>query len=276
MKLVLLVVLYKKIINECKTIQSLKNCMQNCKNSIVFIWDNSPDMQDLSELDFVFKHYGINWEYHHEPLNKPLSYVYNAIIHRYTGQGMEYLILLDDDSSFDSNYFFSLKNAINKYPNIMLFLPTIKYKDTFVSPTKKYFLKGFYIKDQIVGKIKSKNISAINSGMVISFKYFQTGFLYDQRLKFYGTDTYFMVCYSQTNDYLVLIDYIMNHEITFSTLNTFSKRLLYAYNEMIESWKIIYIKNTITFILVHIYICIHRFLTSIKYRSFKFIFNARI
>jgi hypothetical protein len=270
MKFLLLVVLYKKLINESKTISSLKNCLRYYENSTIFIWDNSPDKQDFNELYLFTKSCGVHLEYYHEPVNRPLSYVYNTIIDRYIYKEIDYLILFDDDSSFNSYFFISLKDAINNYPDIMLFIPTIRYKDRFVSPTRKYFLKGFYIKKRLIGKIRSGNISAINSGMTISFSFFESGFSYDERLKFYGTDDYFMSCYSQRSKYLVVINYILSHTITLSTLNKFSEKLLHAYKEMTEAWKIIYIKNRISFLVVYIYIYVHKFVTSIKYKNFSF------
>jgi len=158
-----------------------------------------------------------------------------------------------------------------KNKEISLFLPIIKYKSKIVSPTKKYFLKGFYFKEKPVGIQKALNISAINSGMIISFKYLQKKFRgYDERLKFYGTDTYFMMEYCKNEEYLFVLDYEIEHDLTLSTLNDPSDKLVKAYHEMLEAWGILYSDSILKYITKP-YIYIHSIYTAIKYKNKDFL-----
>jgi len=217
---------------------------------------------DKNNIDFIYKHC---------PNNLPLSKVYNQIINSYKKYNYNFLILLDQDSNFKKQFFVKLQESFNTNVNIKLFLPIIKYKNKIVSPTKKYFLKGFYFKGKPYGIIEAKNISAINSGMIISFEFLKNSYSgYNEELMFYGTDDYFMREYCTNENELFILDYEFEHDLTLSTLNEDSNQLLNSYHQMLEAWKVLYSKSSLKYI-VYIYTIIHSSYTSLKYKNIRFL-----
>lgn len=264
----ILIVTYNVPLIESITINSLINSMDEINGDSIFIWDNSKNSSKYEDVKNIFEINGINFIYEHHPENMPLSRLYNDVIFRYKND-FDYLFLLDHDSSFDKLYFLEIKE--NKDKDISLFLPIVNYKSTIVSPTKKFFLKGFYFKRKPYGIQSANNISAINSGMVISFKFLNEKFIgYNEKLKFYGTDDYFMMEYCKHENNLFILNYEFEHDLTLSTLNPSSDRLVNSYKEMLDAWDLIYSKSSLKY-LVKLYRIIHSSYTAIKYKNKNFL-----
>lgn len=271
MKNLILIVIYNTNITKAETIKSLLNSKEYLVNNHLFIWDNSEKAQDISIVKEIFNKQNIEVTYEHHPENLPLSKLYNNVINRFMYQNYDFLILFDQDSSFTKNLFFEFVNSYNKNKHISLFLPIIKFKNTIVSPTRKYFLKGFYFDKKPIGLYRAKNISAINSGMIISFKFLKEKYKgYDERLKFYGTDDYFMMEYCKNEKELFILDYEFEHDLTLSTLNSSSDKLVKSYHQMLEAWSILYDDSILKYI-VKLYTVIHSFYTAIKYKNKDFL-----
>lgn len=271
MKNLILIVIYNTNITKAETIKSLLNSKEYLVNNHLFIWDNSEKAQDISIVKEIFNKQNIEVTYEHHPENLPLSKLYNNVINRFMYQNYDFLILFDQDSSFTKNLFFEFVNSYNKNKHISLFLPIIKFKNTIVSPTRKYFLKGFYFDKKPIGLYRAKNISAINSGMIISFKFLKEKYKgYDERLKFYGTDDYFMMEYCKNEKELFILDYEFEHDLTLSTLNSSSDKLVKSYHQMLEAWSILYYDSILKYI-VKFYTVIHSFYTAIKYKNKDFL-----
>ena len=186
----ILIVIYNKGPKESSTIVSLSETDDRLKASMrCLVCDNSKNEFDdvqKKELDCLLD--GIEHQYiYNESKNKPLSVIYNETIKKLRSD--EYLIILDDDSVFGSDLFEKSSVAINENKDIDLFLPIICDNGTVVSPAVLKGFKGHYIKNIKTGRINCKNITAINSGMIIKAKYLKEGFEgYDERIKFYFTD----------------------------------------------------------------------------------------
>lgn len=270
MKNLILIVIYNTSITESETIKSLIDSKSYLHESDLLIWDNSPISQDISMITTFFKeNTKVLYEHHFE--NLPLSKAYNKVINQFKNKGYDFLVLLDQDSSFKKELFIKLHNTFQENKKINLFLPIIKFKNTIVSPTKKYFLKGFYFKERPFGLLNAKNISAINSGMIISFKFLREKYKgYDERLKFYGTDDYFMMEYCKNENELFVLDYEFEHDLTLSTLNNSSDKLVKSYHQMLEAWSILYSDSVFKYI-VCFYAIIHSLFTAVKYKNKDFL-----
>lgn len=270
MKKLILIVIYNTNITKSETFKSLIDSKDYLFESDLFIWDNSPISQDVSILNTFFEE-NTNILYEHHPENLPLSKAYNKVINKFKNDEYDFLVLLDQDSSFRKELFIKLHNTFQVNKEINLFLPIIKFKNRVVSPTKKYFLKGFYFKGKPFGIQKARNISAINSGMIISFKFLKEKYKgYDERLKFYGTDDYFMMQYCKNENELYILDYEFEHDLTLSTLNNSSDKLVNSYHQMLEAWNILY-SDTVFKYIVSLYAMIHSIYTAIKYKNKDFL-----
>lgn len=246
-------------------ISLLKSSEYLC-NSKLILWDNSPETQsvDLDNLGFIK-----NIEYIHTPENMSLSKIYNCVIQEH--EQFDYMIILDQDSSFSSKYIVKLISAILKHPGVNLFLPIVKSEQTIVSPGDYKIFKGSYWEKEKYGVINAKNILAINSGMVINFNYLKNIYKgYDERLRFYGTDTSFMLKYPEDNNFLFVINYVFKHKSALLDRDENLNQQIIRLNDLFFSWRIIHEHKKFNLILINIYILIRIFKLVVKYKNVKY------
>lgn len=212
---VILVVLYKLRPSDSETLRSLSRCTSLTENDRVIVRDNSPQPLDPDGQRMLKKLlWHVPYTYEHNGQNESLSVIYNQTIK--TLHSGEYLVLMDHDSAFGDNYFTEAGKAIRANTHIPLFLPLIYCGKHLVSPSYFRVFKGSYWKKERVGLVPSRNQTAINSGMVIAADYLLNEYGgYDERLKFYGTDNYFMLRYGQTQPYFCTFPCRMNHTLNF-------------------------------------------------------------
>lgn len=212
----LCIVLYKKDFTSSDTLKSIQKLDDSIRKRIkkIFLWDNSPERlceKDLLEYSSLT---GINIEYLWNGQNNNLSSIYNKTITSVPENAI--LVLLDHDSLIVNDYFIQLFKDEEKYKEVNLFLPIIKYNNQIVSPAWQIYFYGQYLKKVHPGLVKSKNKMAINSGMAIRTTYLKKHFRgYNEKIKFYGTDNDFMTQYSKDNKYFILMDTVINHELNY-------------------------------------------------------------
>ena len=265
-KFLILIVVYECKVKESLSYISLLKSSEYLSNSKLILWDNSPSIQSIYTDNISSLQQA---EYIHTPENMSLSKIYNRVIQE--NEENDYLIILDQDSSFSSDYLEKLNSAITKHPSINLFLPLIKSEQTIVSPGDYKIFKGSYWKKERYGIIDAKNILAINSGMVINFNYLKNIYKgYDERLRFYGTDTFFMLDYAENNDFLFVIDYVFKHKSALLDRDENVDKQIIRLNDLFFAWRIIHEHKKFNLILINIYILIRIFKLVIKYRNIKY------
>lgn len=268
-KYLILVVVYNMPLNKAETIISLVNSNYYLYNACVIIWDNSAGAQQASNTNWLSEQIA-NVEYIHEPDNMPLSRIYNNIITKYRNHDFDYLVLFDQDSGFSSDYFWKLNESIIKFRNISLFLPTVISSNNIVSPADLFMFKGRYWKIKKIGLVKAKHKSAINSGMVISFKFIRNQFTgYDERFKFYGTDTYFMKMYARGNDYFCVFDSEILHHLAYCDFNNVDG-IIQRHPENMRAILMLNDYNVLIRLLTKFYIILFSIKQSVKYKSIRF------
>ena len=216
---IVLVVIYNIEPLESSTIRCLINSIHEIKDSKIIIWDNSEITPPSESIDKL-RTYWNDLEYNHTPMNLPLSQVYNRIIAKIKDHSTnyaaryKYLLLFDQDSVFNNNYFTILKDSMRNFAHIMLFVPRVIANNMCVSPGNLFYFKGFYTRKRLNGLTKSHHKTAINSGMAISTKYLERYYKgYNEKLTFYGIDNYFMIQFSKCQEYFFVIDYNMKHKL---------------------------------------------------------------
>lgn len=277
MKVLFVVVVYKKALVQSPTLKSILSVKEHIEGSSVLVFDNSPSPQSNLELEYFFKEFsmaGVSFIYESYIENRSLSKLYNQAIELLQHSHHDYICLLDHDTTFDMGLIDEVKLVVPfEKPNLML--PRIFFKQRLVSPTKRIFIKGFYLKRLKSGFYRSRyfQLSAINSGMFISSDYLNTtGFRYDERLDFYGTDDYFMIRFAESGHVPFVLDYEMQHDLTLSTLNANSDSLVIAYRKMVASWRIIYSEKSF-FVkgIASLYAIAHNLFMFFRYKDKRFL-----
>lgn len=210
----ILIVNYKKSIEETQTYQSLKKIENELKkmNYTIFIWDNCFLEHNAKICE------NENWiKYKGSKENCTLSYIYNKVIDEELNK-INYFIILDNDTTLTIDYFLEFEKCYRKNKDINLFLPKVLVENNVFSPQKIFYelpKKNERIDKKLSGKIEAKNFTAINSGMIISVEYLKKNKKnYDEDLGFYGTDNFFMFIYQKRNEYIYILNYIMSHDLS--------------------------------------------------------------
>lgn len=248
----LLVVLYKISPTESPTIQSIINFfstagMKYSEESELIIWDNSPASYE-AEVEVFRRRAPMNVSYTHTPENTSLSRIYNLISTKI--ENNEYLTLLDQDSFLTIDYFNELRKA--QLEGYSLILPMVKCGGILVSPGTRFFCKGKLLKNVKPGVIASKNLLAINSGMSAKARVFKK-IHYDERLLFYGTDTYFMKHYEKHFSHAYVINASINHSLAENDSETSVERKNQIGQARRDAWKIVFSETLTERIFLFIY-----------------------
>lgn len=215
-KILILVVNYNLSIKESKTLINLKNNKNLIlDNWTIFCWDNLPLNSNLKIFKQEFE--GIKKVYIGSKKNESLMNIYNNAIEKYKDE-YDYLILLDNDTDITEDYLNEIKDLVNQNTKLNLILPKIINQNIVYSPQLSFPTKikrrKFFDKEEY-GLKSSKDIFAINSGMVIATDYLKkTNFKYDERLKFYGTDNYFINNYEKNEEQFYMMKTIINHSFS--------------------------------------------------------------
>lgn len=190
------IVLYKTNFLQSKTYRSLL-----CNESIaIYIYDNSPEAQ---EIDQELSNRII---YIHNPLNPGLSFAYNKAAEFASNNGFEWVLLLDQDTSFPENIFSEYKFEINNNPKIKLFVPKIKVlNEKYISPTQVKNHIGKLSNTAPSGITSLWEYMPINSGMMINVDAFLSVGGYNENVKLDYSDYQFIEKFRQQfNSFFIL------------------------------------------------------------------------
>lgn len=213
----ILIVIYNKLLNESETMQSLKNCKGINKGDILLhIWNNSSKPLHIEELEWMKSNFSnCKFSIYEDGINHYLSYVYNKMITVVSTESV--LILLDHDSILPASFLQDVNKAVfdEKNADINLFLPLIFSHENVVSPAYEKLFQHSFDKSH-VGRVESRDLMAINSGMCVRSVYLKTKFPgYNPRLKFYATDNDFMLKYRKNNKYAYVLPSVIKHSLNF-------------------------------------------------------------
>ncbi|EPL08524.1 glycosyltransferase [Pseudomonas sp. CF161] len=238
---IILTVLYNKDLDCSETINSLIKSKYRLEKSTLFIWDNSTTPQTLEKLANLRSQFEkTEIIYKHTPENMSLSEIYNTFLDEIF-VSRDFVVLLDHDTSFDENFFLAHEKSLNNNNNINLYLPKVIFKNEIVSPCRQLFYKSLPYKTLKHGTYTSSNKTAINSGMIIRWSYFSDIFRgYDTRLKFYGTDDYFMREYRKINRFFYVLDYSIHHDLTCNPMSDDIQKFKASFHESQQAFLILH------------------------------------
>ncbi len=262
-----LIVTHKLDYKLSKTFISLTKDLTLIKNSTIAVWKNQTSEDKVENL-ILSETYDIKINIYNSIKNKGLSYIYNYVRRIY--DGYKFIILLDQDTELTQNFLMQVNNLQSRYN---LYLPIVKNKNLIVSPGKFNGIKGKRIKKFKYGINPSKGFTAINSGMIINFEYFKKIFPgYDERLKFYGIDVFFMKKYSELNDEFFLLNTELQHSSGLLDSNENRDKKIFRIYNLIKSWEILNYRHNI---FLWLYIFYAKCKNSIKFKTIIFFKDNR-
>lgn len=178
MKILTLIIVYNKKISNSLTYNEIKNLQLNSSEINLVIFDNST--KDYKNEEFARLH---NIQYISKNKNVGLSKAYNIVLdelaNKYNDDDL--VVLLDDDTKLNKNYFCQLSQMAKAKKNTDIFAPVIKGQNGVIySPNSANFFKNHLVTD-IKNIYKIKNFNAISSCLAIRFRVLKE-YRFDERL----------------------------------------------------------------------------------------------
>lgn len=156
------VVLYRCSPDDSSSLVSLSSFFEGdpqlARSIALLIYDNSPESHriDLSRWNCAAV------EYHHDPENGGLAPAYNSALARAQQKGIEWLLLLDQDTMLNAEYFLALFSAVRSA------LP-----EKVCALVPKLIQEGKVLSPQAIGHFRNASVSAeftgIHDGTVTAF-----------------------------------------------------------------------------------------------------------
>lgn len=166
-RIFVLVVLFGTGPEESPTLQSLDS-QQSCNRIDLHaaIYDNSPKRQATCYRDF---------EYVHDPNNGGLAAAYDWAVARSREKGIEWLLLLDQDSLIPPDFLAELSRTISQIdsdPEVAAIVPTVKSGDAVLSPSIVRF--GRTVPLNGTSSASGIEVTAVNSGAAVRTSFVST------------------------------------------------------------------------------------------------------
>ena len=228
------------------------------------VYDNSPE--PMNRVEEIAKNGGF---YIHNCKNSGVSTAYNEgarIAEKI--DGINYLLLLDQDTIFESDFVEKIEKAISSDEDCNLFVPFITYgKNIPFSPTKKS-LKGSSGVKLEEGEYELLKYCPVNSGACVKLSIFKKAEGYNEKIKLDFADYDFFSRLGQISPWFKLIN--SHAEQSFSNEEKDVEKLLSRFVFFVDGAKYA-IKNALIRKYVLIDVIKHTIALTIRTKSFGFI-----
>ncbi len=216
-----IIVLYKQELVESITFKALNNfkIAKNQKVNLI-VYDNTSQKQNYNSTTNVLIAAVIN-----DFENPGVSKAYNAGVKIARQMGYKWVVLLDQDTDFSSNFINRMIVAINQHLHIKLFAPIIKLKNGSSFSPSRYKHKRGYLVELNEGMYSLEKYSPVNSGLVINIGAFYIAGGYNENVKLDFSDFQFIErfrkCYKDFYVFnSIAIQDFSNNEVDLKKLET--------------------------------------------------------
>lgn len=204
MKILAVIVLYGQSLYDTNTYKSLLR--DNIEIEALFIYDNSPFPQNSVE-DFDMK----RLLYFHDASNPGLSKAYNLSAKYAKENNIDWILLLDQDTTFPKNAMRYYLDAMNKYSSsISLFAPKHQLQSgLFLSPVRQIHRFSTLAKHTPPEGLASFDFYVpINSGLMISVREFFNVGGYNEKVKLDFSDFQFIERFKKKNKTFCILNFV--------------------------------------------------------------------
>ena len=271
-KLSILIVLYKRHYKDSAAITTLLNNRVRFQEREIYVdfyvWNNTPSCSPALSGD------SLTWL---EGNNDGLPHVYNRVADMAFANGATHFMISDDDTDYSSqNYVDAISAALEcettSPPNSFgVMLPKIYSRETLISPGWRFWFFGRLSEQVDSGMNASVNKLAINSGVIFNKScYEKMSPLFDERLKFYATDTAFFVRYESYYSHFYVLDTVLQHDLSEHTSDS-AERAIFRFQEMIRGFRVIFERKGYLFHgVMEMYLIVSSLRKSISYKNTGF------
>lgn len=180
------------------------------------VYDNSPHRLEDLPADI---------HYEHHPDNPGVSAAYLRAAQRATSIGASWLLLLDQDSIFEVDWFAQYAEAVLQYPDQQLFVPLVQHGETVVSPAPMRWGRAWASTEAPAPVFDLAHYACINAGMLIELAAYQRsgGHLAEVALDF--SDTAFLYFFRRQQPTGVLVPSKLEHRLSGAEKVGYAQRL---------------------------------------------------
>jgi GT2 family glycosyltransferase len=201
---------------ELSTAESCKTLAASCADAgmvlDLFVYDNSPESQNIVDC-----HRPLSITYHHDPTNAGVSAAFNAGARLARKQGKQWLLLLDQDTSFPPEAMTVYLAAIRSGGEAM-FVPQLVTGTKLLSPCGYRAGIGFHLSGVTPGTMNLSGRSVLNSGLLMRLADFEASGGYDERVRVDFADFAFINRFRLRYSEVMVLDLVCRHG--FSNLET--------------------------------------------------------
>jgi GT2 family glycosyltransferase len=260
--LLIVVVIYEIPLIESSTLLSLNNQRLNLN---VLVYDNS---KTNDNIDYVSRFPFLDIVFFHNGTNAGVSSAYNYGLNKCIENKIDYLLLLDQDSDLPIGIIEKYFIALKKFPQVHLFVPTLKYQNKIISPGRSLLYRSFARNRKLKEGSHSLSFKSIlNSGMFIKSNYLKELNGFNEKLPLDFSDTYLVDKFKARKSKVVIIDAIVEHSL--SSFDTNFQKVLTRYQSYCKSAK--EYGRGFKFIFVFFWLLMRTIKLCVKFKTFKFI-----
>lgn len=256
--IILVVVLYKKRISQSNSIASISKSTKT-GNIVILVYDNSP------EYNLVVPETITNCKiiYNADMQNSGVSKAYNYAASFAKKTGKKWIMLCDQDTTFNSGYLTSVFAAIVNF-NPTLLAPYLYSNFNLVSPCGFVMNYGYPLKKEPPdGFQELSGISVLNSGLVISLEaYFNCGG-YNEKVFLDFSDFDFIKKFKKKYGKIFLLNIHLEHNLGPSYTDSFNA---YRFSRYVKSYRGA-IQNLFDLLTITTIVCIRSIKQSLFYHS---------
>ncbi len=258
-EILFVVVLYKKKIAECESIITLTESVNEC-NLDIFVYDNSPDY-NLNVPDTMGN---CRVHYFGDRENPGVSKAYNsgALFAQKTGK--KWLILCDQDTMFQNEFFRNLYTAVNNFSPSLL-APFLYSNSMLISPCGFTMNYGYPLKIVPQPGFKELNgISLLNSGLIVSLEAYMRCGGYNEKVFLDFSDFDFLKRFKKTSNKVYLLNVHLNHHLESAFKQKFNDQRFIRYARSYRGA----IHSLYDLITISPIVCLRSLKLSMSYHSF--------
>jgi hypothetical protein len=272
-KLSILVVLYKRHYKDSTAITTLLECVKHFREKGIevdlFVWNNTPQCSPILVKE------RLTWL---EGGNEGLPHIYNRVAAQSFEAGATHFMISDDDTDYSTqNYVGAIASAVefeakSRVDAFGVMLPKIYSGEKLVSPGERFWFFGRLSPTVDSGMNTSINKLAINSGVIFTKAcYGRMAPLFDERLKFYATDTAFFVRYESYYSHFYVLDTALQHDLSEHTSDS-PERAVFRFQEMIRGFRVIFARKGYFFrSVMETYLIVSALRKSVSYKDSGFL-----
>jgi rhamnosyltransferase len=206
--LMVVLVIYRMKISESPAFKSLTDSLQSAnQKSSIFVYDNSSQPQGYDLVE--------DWEmiYRNDPSNPGVSKAYNEGFKQSKAQSKRWILLVDQDTVFEKDFFSKCKSAIEANKHEGIFVPIMVDLKGVVSPFVFRFGRGIRLRKIHTGQQLMMRLKFINSGMLISSELFELSGGFDEQYRLDFSDLAFIERLKSLTRTFLVIDSECTHSL---------------------------------------------------------------